>query len=955
MKITSLELQNFKSFKSYQKIEFDNKNIIIGKNGSGKSNLLKAINAIFEDTETSVQYNNNEEPASITVHIDNDDKRFRFGNTFSITVKFSNKKEYFINDNHLEKEEIKGIFENAGLSPFCFIMQGKINDIATINGKQRYDLVGKIAGVDKYEESKNQTLKLLKSENKDFDELEDLISQIESKIKLTEENKKKIEEYENLQKVKLECEYELMAHELLELNSKIDSKVHENMSYSESQVLDELEIENLKDQMNFLRNKISEDEIYLTKNLGNINQKNVLNSDEFKVMKDFNKENYENSSTIQMMENKLLDYSKKIKDLEHKREENTNLLKNKENMENEAYINFKANKYFEALGKSKENVDFLEKELLKIKEKIQSFNFEDKITIVKKRKNLWIEERKIKKELENQKEEEKLLYNKLLFMGKEAISIYEKIKERKGVLGIVYNLFKIPEDILLSFESVAKNSLFWIVVENENIALQLFNEVEGRVTFLALNQIIKKQNNNISDLNLIKMSDCIKSESIFKPVLEMVCKNFYISPDLKSGIELSNKHKINVVTVEGDICRHDGSIFGGFEKTSNFCEIISNLNKIKERCTKLESELKEIKHEIEINFINEEEEADNNMLNLKAFEKYLIYKIKFMKNGKINLPETSALKNEYENLQKSIPILKLELKSLENNLNLIYEKKEKLEYLISLFYKIQENKNTLSQISDKISRGDNNINNVIKEDISSNVMEKYGLIDLRSKLMKKMGINDFRVSVKKSKNEIFNLLKDVNKKLKPLLIYSYMQNIHSKNYDTEIREKLVELKNSKIKILEFIEILDQKKMETFLLTFSMITDNFSYYYKMITGKNGRLVLNNDMIDIEIADNNLLDAMSGGQKTVIALCLIFAIQKNDPSPFYVFDEIDANLDPLFCSKLYELVKNSRSQYFITSFKEDALVIADKIYGVVSKDKESFVGEIEYNVGLSIIKE
>lgn len=40
----------------------------------------------------------------------------------------------------------------------------------------------------------------------------------------------------------------------------------------------------------------------------------------------------------------------------------------------------------------------------------------------------------------------------------------------------------------------------------------------------------------------------------------------------------------------------------------------------------------------------------------------------------------------------------------------------------------------------------------------------------------------------------------------------------------------------------------------------------------------------------------LQLLSGGQKTLAALALIFAIQRSDPAPFYLFDEIDANLDP-----------------------------------------------------------
>jgi len=44
----------------------------------------------------------------------------------------------------------------------------------------------------------------------------------------------------------------------------------------------------------------------------------------------------------------------------------------------------------------------------------------------------------------------------------------------------------------------------------------------------------------------------------------------------------------------------------------------------------------------------------------------------------------------------------------------------------------------------------------------------------------------------------------------------------------------------------------------------------------------------------------MQQLSGGQQTIVALSLIFAIQRSDPSPFYLFDEIDANLDAVYRS-------------------------------------------------------
>lgn len=52
-------------------------------------------------------------------------------------------------------------------------------------------------------------------------------------------------------------------------------------------------------------------------------------------------------------------------------------------------------------------------------------------------------------------------------------------------------------------------------------------------------------------------------------------------------------------------------------------------------------------------------------------------------------------------------------------------------------------------------------------------------------------------------------------------------------------------------------------------------------------------------------------LSGGQKTVVALALIFAIQRCDPAPFYLFDEIDAALDPQYRTTVAKMLKKQVS--------------------------------------------
>jgi structural maintenance of chromosome 3 (chondroitin sulfate proteoglycan 6) len=90
-------------------------------------------------------------------------------------------------------------------------------------------------------------------------------------------------------------------------------------------------------------------------------------------------------------------------------------------------------------------------------------------------------------------------------------------------------------------------------------------------------------------------------------------------------------------------------------------------------------------------------------------------------------------------------------------------------------------------------------------------------------------------------------------------------------------------------------------------------------------------------------------LSGGQKTLCALALLFAIQKCDPAPFYLFDEIDANLDAQYrtavAAMIHELANEKKDgedvggQFICTTFRPEMIHVADKMYGVIYKNKNS----------------
>lgn len=71
--------------------------------------------------------------------------------------------------------------------------------------------------------------------------------------------------------------------------------------------------------------------------------------------------------------------------------------------------------------------------------------------------------------------------------------------------------------------------------------------------------------------------------------------------------------------------------------------------------------------------------------------------------------------------------------------------------------------------------------------------------------------------------------------------------------------------------------------------------------------------------------------SGGQKTVVAVSLLMALQKCEPAPYYILDEIDAALDPVYLRRIVELImrESNTSQYFISTFKKEMLNFPEEI--------------------------
>lgn len=171
-------------------------------------------------------------------------------------------------------------------------------------------------------------------------------------------------------------------------------------------------------------------------------------------------------------------------------------------------------------------------------------------------------------------------------------------------------------------------------------------------------------------------------------------------------------------------------------------------------------------------------------------------------------------------------------------------------------------------------------------------------------------------------------------------------NSFTKQRDT-LLQRHADLEASNTSIHELVQVLDARKDAALRDTFAQVSEHFaSVFAELVPGGSGKLVLERDANDapagvsIHVAFSasqrtQQLHQLSGGQKSLVALTTVFAIQKSDPAPFYLFDEIDANLDTQYRTAVARMVHDlaGDAQFIVTTFRPELVERADKYYGVL----------------------
>jgi len=154
-----------------------------------------------------------------------------------------------------------------------------------------------------------------------------------------------------------------------------------------------------------------------------------------------------------------------------------------------------------------------------------------------------------------------------------------------------------------------------------------------------------------------------------------------------------------------------------------------------------------------------------------------------------------------------------------------------------------------------------------------------------------------------------------------------------------------ELEKDKQCIVAFMDESEEKKRAVFMEAFEKIDSSFRKYFTKLTGGGeAALILENQEdpfaggMDMNVRFRNkasiLVSGASSGERSVSAVAFIFALQDFMPTAFYVFDEIDAHLDPVHVSRLGDLFAelSSKSQFVAITLKPEMVSKAKKVWGI-----------------------
>ncbi len=935
--IKKLVIHGFKSFPKKTEVPLTEEiNVFLGPNGSGKSNITDALcfvlgrlsiksmraakskNLIFMGTKAASP----SKEASVEIVFDNSDKAFSIDSK-EISIKRIVRKNgqgiYKINNQTKTRQEVLTLLSQAGIDPhgFNIILQGEIQNFVKMHNEERRKIIEEVSGISVYELRKQKSLKELEKTEEKLKEVLAVLKERTAYLNNLEKERQQALRFKKLEKDVKKFKASIINYDLTKRKKQ------------KEKILEEIDKKNK--EMGKTKNKITSIQTSVKTFEDNIKTINLtIQKSTGLEQEKLNQEIANIRAELAGATVKLENYENKLSELSRQKQELTESIRNNElsiqELQKESPTIAKKQKEIDA---KKRELGYLEEERKKfymIKSELKTIKgrFEDKKTI-----------------LQNYTNESDFLLKQINIISGELYdtkTTRDKIDELKQVLAQKKELL----DRLNRRENEIEKLSFLneTEIKTQDKLIDKISKID--ICPVCKSKITKDHVHSIKDETLPKISSLKKQISDFDKELS----GLYSKRDLV---------KQEIEEIETELSRRESDLL----KIISINEKKDQIKLLQENLEKTKKELKDIKNrKVHLeNIFNENSNIEKkyetllievqeiSLINEENVTSEISFKQRELERSKVSLKQ---LEREQVDYKEEIAQIK---KSIEVKEEVLGKKKQQEETLTKKFQVLIKKRDSYQTKIRELEVDLSNQNNYIynKEQEVNNFNIEKARVDAEMENLETEFLEFKGIEIIKTNREVLTqrlgrtqevLSKIGSVNLRSLEVYDSIK----QEYDS-IREKVDIIGKEKEGVLKIVHEIDIKKKKTFLKTLTELNEIFSRNFAQISTKGHvSLELENKKdpfeggvgIIVKTGHGKYFDvtSLSGGEQTMVALSLIFAIQDLSPYCFYILDEIDAALDKRNSERLANLLKKymQKGQYIVITHNDEIILSANNLYGV-----------------------
>lgn len=975
MQLKHIKLAGFKSFVDPTKIAFPTNLVgVVGPNGCGKSNVIDAVRWVLGELSAKnlrgesmvdVIFNGTDSrkpsgQCSIELLFDNNSGKIggEYASFNEISIKRVMTRDaqsnYFINNTKCRRKDVQDIFLGTGLGPssYAIIEQGMVSKLVSAKPEELRTHIEEAAGVSKYRERRRETESRIKKTKENLSRVKDIRDEIARLIKRLENQANAAERYNALKEKEVENKFDTAILLSLQAKNSRDKFQKELDAFKRDLLIKEAEVETKQSQIDDFRTQ-NESVVNAYENA----QKSFysIGADIAKYeanLKNINRDEINNKASLEKAKNNYEEASKKqaaFKDLSPK--------------EKELKLNISIIKAFDAM-KNKEDIDSQLKPLLvkntELSEKINSYN--SKINSVKE-ENL---------SLTNQLEEsQKLTFsldasiNNLKNNIQKLQSLEDKTRSDLDIAKLNYEDALKKEE---SMENLSPKQKAFAVLDNIINLLGEYNFTKGGIQDKATQlkellgdilQIASAQSKSLTD-QLLKRQNELKlllestAEDHKKTVNELSNLN---TKKEKSDLELESL-KENKKQVDLKISAIEEK---KFLKDSELKLINDEINKFN-----LELRTYEINLENALNSlsragisISDLSASDYHGMDLDLLENSLgEVQENISKLGNINFTSPEEYQERQSELQNLIDEGEKERSSIESIMSeLVQRSSEAEKILLDIRQKQSHFNENLRNLESKKQLAEIDVKKIADKITDTRLELKTYEINLENanEQIKESGLKVDDIDYEKYKEMDLSKLQDDLAGIQAKIIRLGAINLAAPDEIAEESKRKEELDiqyedltNALEKLSSAIKKIDNETKSMFQNSFDAVNARIKEVFpKLFGGGFAELTLTDDdplnagvvlMARPPGKKNSSISQLSGGEKALTALSLVFSIFELNPAPFCMLDEVDAPLDDLNTMRFINMVEEMSKdvQFIFITHNKVSMEKSDHLMGVTMQE-------------------